>query len=114
MKSNTSPIIETIDVGNLIRKYIKKKRISKAAVARFIGKDDRTMLRYEKSVSLKSNVIMELSHAMEHNFFQDIAATLPAHYSTDAPVDTTLTDKIAALEQRILILEAEKAVLLIR
>jgi transcriptional regulator with XRE-family HTH domain len=110
MKTNTNEL----HFGEMLRKYIKTKRISKAALSRKMNIIDNTILRYEKSAALKSNHIFELSVAMEHNFFLDIAALLPKNYSTDAPIDTTLSDKIAQLEQRIMILEAEKAVLLLR
>jgi hypothetical protein len=102
----------TLHVGQLIKTYIDTKRIAKSAVARKIGKADNDMLRYQKSVSLKSEVLLMLSHALQHNFFADIAALLPAHYTTDAPVDVLNAERIAALEQQVKILQAEKAVLL--
>jgi hypothetical protein len=41
-----------------------------------------------------------------------IAALLPAHYTTDAPIDPTNANHIAELEQHVKLLQAEKAVLL--
>ena len=102
----------TINVGQLIKNYIDTKRIAKSAVARKIGKYDATIVRYQKNASLKTEVLLALSHAMEHNFFADIAALLPSHYTTDAPVDNTATSRIAELELQVKLLEAEKAVLL--
>ena len=102
----------TIHVGQLIKTYIDTKRIAKSAVARKIGKGDNDLLRYQKSASLKTEVLLLLSDAMQHNFFTDIAALLPAHYTTEAPIDATNANRIADLEQQVKILEAEKAVLL--
>ena len=102
----------TINVGQLVKNYIDTKRIAKSAVARKIGKDDDDVMRYQKNASLKTEVLLALSHAMEHNFFADIAALLPSHYTTEAPVDNTASSRIAALELQVKLLEAEKAVLL--
>ena len=102
----------TLHVGQLIKTYIDTKRIAKSAVARKIGKADNDMLRYQKSVSLKSEVLLMLSHALQHNFFADIAARLPAHYTTDAPVEAFNIHRITELELQVKLLQAEKAVLL--
>lgn len=101
-----------IHVGQLIKSYIDTKRIAKSAVARKIGKTDNDMLRYQRSASLKTEVLLMLSHALQHNFFADIAALLPAHYNTDAPQDPTKDNRIGELEQQVKLLQAEKAILL--
>ena len=101
-----------IHVGQLFKTYITNRRIVKNALARRIEKNDNEILRYQRSASLKTEVLLLLSDALQHNFFTDIAALLPAHYTTDAPIDTTNANRIAELEQQVKILEAEKAVLL--
>ena len=101
-------------LGSLIKSYIDRNRISKAALARKIGRTDSTILKLQKRPSIQVGIVIELSHALKHNFFADIAAQLPAAYTTEAPEDTANKETIARLEQEIIILKAEKAVLLLR
>ena len=114
METKYNKNIGDFHIGSLIKSYIDRNKIVKAALARKVNRTDSGVLRLQKQASLQAGIILELSHALKHNFFADIAAQLPATYTTDAPVDTTDTEKIAALEQEIIILKAEKAVLLLR
>ena len=105
-KENTEP-----HIGAIIKKYIDTHGIYKSALARKIKKNDSEILRYQKSVSLKTEVLLALCHAMKHNFFTDIAALLPADYSTDVPKDTTDQEQIAQLKEQIKTLESERNIL---
>jgi hypothetical protein len=101
-------------IGGIIKSYIDRNKISKAALARKVNRTDNSILQLQKRASLQLGIVLELSHALKHNFFADIAAHLPATYTSDAPVDSSDKEKIAQLEQEIMILKAEKAVLLLR
>jgi len=111
MNTNTSPT-ENVHVGELLKKYIDTHRIYKSALNRKLNKPQNTVLRYQKQESLQSSVLFDLSNAMKHNFFADLAAFLPESYSTDAPKDNSQAERIAELEEQIRILQAEKLVLL--
>ncbi len=102
-----------IHIGTIIKDYIKENKISSAALARTLGVDDATVLSYQKSSGGNNATLLKLCHALKHNFFADIAALLPKAYSTSAVIDDTDSQKIKALEQEIIILKAEKAVLLL-
>ncbi len=112
MKQKINEKSSEINIGLILKTYINRNKISKAALGRKINRTDNSIAYYQKSASLYSAIILELSHALKHNFFQDIAALLPASYSTDAPVDSTASDEITALKLENAILKAEKAVLL--
>ncbi|MES2545287.1 MAG: hypothetical protein V4548_10405 [Bacteroidota bacterium] len=109
---NDNQITEEIHIGKLLKAYIDSNRIYKSALARKLKRNDSTILDYQKNNNLSTLVLQQLSHALQHNFFQDIAALLPTSYSTNAPVDTKDKDEITALQLEITILKAEKAVLL--
>ena len=101
-----------INFGALLRAYFAKHRIYKSALARKINRSDSTIGTFQKRLSMQSAIIEELSHAMKHNFFADLADLLPESYSKN---ETKLADKdatITALEREIEILKAEKEVLL--
>jgi hypothetical protein len=108
-----TPTENSIHVGQLLKDYLSAHKIIKSALARKIVKNDNEILRYQKSASLKTEVLLALSHALKHNFFADIALLLPTNYSQTISGEVLAKDlRIAELEQQILILEAEKAVLL--
>jgi|LakMenEpi03Aug12_release.lakeMendotaPanAssembly.Ray.scaffolds.fasta_scaffold1888407_1 hypothetical protein len=114
MESKLYKNMEDFHFGSIIKSYIDRNKISKAALARKVNRKDSAILKLQKKASLQLGIVLELSHALKHNFFADIAAHLPATYTSDAPVDNTDKEKIAQLEQEIMILKAEKAVLLLR
>lgn len=114
MASKIYKNIGDFHIGSIIKSYIDRNKISKAALGRKLGRTDNSVLQMQKRASLQAGIILELSHALKHNFFADVAAQMPETYTTDAPVDTTDKEKIAQLEQEIIILKAEKAVLLLR
>ncbi len=101
----------SIHTGQILKNYINKNKISKAALARKLGLVDSTILRFQKSNSLQNNTLIRICFALKHNFFADIAALLPKEFSTDAPQDTSKDQRIAQLEQEILILKSQLEVL---
>lgn len=101
-----------VHIGELVKEYLESKRIFKSALARKIDKRDTDILRYQKSVSLKTEILFLLSDALEHNFFADIAALLPNHYSTSVPRDTSKDEIIENLTKQIAVLKGREEVLL--
>lgn len=102
-----------INVGLLLENYIKNNKISKAALSRALQCDDSSIIYYQKKKSLQSKTILQLSHALKHNFFMDIAVQLPSSYSTTAIADTSKDETIAALQTEIALLKAREEVLLL-
>jgi DNA-binding Xre family transcriptional regulator len=101
-----------LDTGKIIKDYLIKNKISRAALTRKLGKNANHIMYIQKQPSLKTESLWELCHALEHNFFQDIASMLPESYTTidnhGDPKDTLIKE----LQQQITILKAEKEVLL--
>ncbi|NHN27724.1 hypothetical protein FIA58_018740 [Flavobacterium jejuense] len=104
--------METLHVGKLLKDYIDSKKIAKSALARKINKDDSTIAYYQKKASLPVSVLLTLCHALKHNFFQDLANTLPSSYSGSVSESDTKDTTIKQLQEEIKILKAEKEVLL--
>ena len=104
--------METLHIGNLIKKQIDSRKIAKSALARKIKKTDATILYYQRQASLKTDIILNLSIALKHNFFQDLADLLPSSYSAAHPETDMKDATIAQLQEEIKILKAEKEVLL--
>ena len=101
-----------IHAGGYLKNYIDTHRIYKSALNRNLNKPQNTVLRYQKQASLSSEVLIDLSHALRHNFLADLAAQLPESYTTTAPKDNCQEQRIAELEAQLSIVQAEKSVLL--
>lgn len=97
-KYNTSTTAPHI--GNILKSHIREHRLRKAALARHMGRSYNTVYAYQSSHSMQTTILWDLSMAMKHNFFQDLAAQLPPEFTTSAP-DPTLQfqERMAALEE---------------
>lgn len=101
-----------LNIGEIITNYFETKRIRRAALARKMGILLQSLLSYQKKTSLQTDKLWELSHALEHNFFADIAAQLPANFTTTTNIQAENQQKMAALEKEIEKLKIEKEMLM--
>lgn len=96
------------DIGQMLTEYIEERRISKASLSRKLQRSQVTVHKYMKRSSLQAEILWQLSTAMKHNFFLDLAAQLPPEFSTKAPDPTLpLQDRIAVLEEENKLLHAK-------
>ncbi|KJJ39569.1 hypothetical protein [Aequorivita vladivostokensis] len=107
-KSKFSTQMTAPHVGQMLARRIKAQRISKAALARAVGRSGVTLLRFTQRPSLQTEVLWQLCTVMKHNFFLDLAAQLPPDFTTHAP------DSTRPLQQRIAALEEENKLLKIK
>lgn len=85
------------NIGNMLGMYFKKRDINKSSLGRKLGLKRSTVTNYEERSSLQARIIWDLSEALEHNFFADIAAQLPPTYTTIQP--EFIAQRIAQLEE---------------
>ena len=115
LMSNTNKMIniETTapNIGALISRVYKEKRTYKSALARKLGVRPTTALNYAKKTSMQTTTLWKLSLILRHNFLKDLADQLPKEFSTYAPKDSSLANRIALLEQENELLKAQLAVL---
>jgi transcriptional regulator with XRE-family HTH domain len=97
----------SIHFGETLKNYFKLKRIYKSALARKMNTSIANILYYEKKPSIQLHNVEKLCHALQHNFFMDIAATLPANYTTSVAPNTALELKIMEQESLIFQLQTE-------
>ncbi|CAM3948501.1 hypothetical protein FLAN108750_00725 [Flavobacterium antarcticum] len=110
-KENTLGEQASPDVGLLLERFIKERRIFKSALARKLRVRPQTVQTYLKKSTMQSETIWQLSVALQHNFLQDLADQLPKEFSTYVTKDTSLQEKCAALEEELKITKAQLAVL---
>ena len=107
-----------IDTGIMLEKYLLEHRIPKTSLAKQINRNGVSVFRYTQNFSIQTGILVDICHALKHNFFQEIADQLPPEFGVDkAPVEkeklSEHDQEIAQLKEQIKILEAEKAVLLL-
>lgn len=86
------------EAGALLARYFKEKRTRKSVLARLMGVRPQTILGYQMKKTMQTATLWKLSIILKHNFLLDMAYLLPKEFSTFAKVDTSLSDRIAALE----------------
>jgi len=89
-----------IHIGELLHSYFEEKRIRRAALARLMDMNLRSVLLYEQKESIKTARLLEICVHLKHNFFADIAQQLPEYFTKTQPEVTALHEKIAALEHQ--------------
>ena len=102
----------TIHIGQLLLNYFEKHRTHKAALACLLQVKPTAILRYQKRDSLQISILINISHALKHNFLMDIAQELPQEYTTNKPMFVEKEAEIEALRKEVEILKKEKALLL--
>jgi len=85
-------------LGNMLKAFYNERKVNRAALARAINRAKPTVHEYESRDSLQCKVVWDISVALQHNFFADLAAQLPQTYTTNIPEDTAQTERIAQLE----------------
>lgn len=100
-------------IGTLLRTYMDKNRIYQAALARAVQRNYRTLIQYKNNHSLQAAIIWELSHALKHNFFADLADALPDTFTCDSDnIPNEKDEQIASLQAEVVRLQQDKELLL--
>ena len=68
--------IQGLDVGLQVRKHLREKRISHAVLARRLKRNHSVVKRMLYNSSIQTYLVWELSQALGHNFFTDLAMQL--------------------------------------
>lgn len=100
-------------IGNALQAYFERHRTYQAALARAINRKPKTLYQYKKNHSMQAAILWELSHALKHNFFADIASELPTTFTRNSeaiPPDNEA--QIANLEAELSRLQIQNDLLL--
>jgi hypothetical protein len=111
-KARGNEVAGSPHTGELLKRYYTDHRTHKAALARRLSRQPATVYHSQQQASMQTAILWDVSIALEHNFFSDIACLMPARFSTYATVDDTKDQQIAALQKQVDQLTAERDVLL--
>jgi hypothetical protein len=100
-------------LGELLEKHIEEHRIYQSALARVMHRVPKTIQYYKKNHSMQAAILWEISHALKHNFFADLADELPDTFSRNNSNIVEQKDKeIAVLQNELVRLQQDKELLL--
>ena len=102
-----------IDFGKILQEHCRARRISKAALSRKLGITYGSLLYTLKTKTIDIDKLVLLCHGLNHNFLLDLAMQLPLAFANNVKENTLKEDEINLLRERVKILEAEKAILLL-
>lgn len=103
--------LNNIHTGVMLRKIIEQKHISHPALGKLIGRIPLSVKQYTQKGTMQTAVLAELCHALQHNFFSDMADKLPPHFTKNQPN----TDKINQEREALIAqLQEENKILKIR
>lgn len=98
-------------IGELLSQYFLNNRTRKSSLARILGVVPSVITEYKGRTSLQCGILWRLSYALNHNFFSDIAAQLPAEFTSNTPIDTSKYEEIERLREENNLLQAKLEVL---
>ena len=102
----------SFDTGQMLFDYFERKSIYRIGLAKKMGIGVQQIFYCIKKKTIDTQKLTDFSHALEHNFFLDMAAQMPETYTSNSGIFKKKNEEIAALKERVKILEAENAVLL--
>lgn len=101
-----------VNTGTLLTAFFEKHRTRRAVLARLLGVNYHSILDYQRKESMQTKRLVEICSHLKHNFFMDIALQLPATYTTSKDLYKEKNQHIAALEDELKLVKAERDVLL--
>ena len=103
---------KTIDFGKLLTLHMESRFIRSGQLANLLGKSGQTITKYKTTAIIKSDTIAEISHALQHNFFQDIANLLPAEFTVNTELNANNQRYINQLEEENKVLKIQNELLI--
>ena len=104
--NTTNPAPST---GAMLETYLKEKRIYQSALCRLLNRHPSAITSFRKQTTMQTAVLWEICHALQHNFFADIAAQLPENYTTkNESIKETTSPEISELQAEIATLKVER------
>jgi hypothetical protein len=89
------------NIGEILARFYANKKLSMLQLGKSLGYETSTIMYHKTKADLNLTIIYKYSVYFKHNFFLDIAATLPKDYTTNAPQAETEMQQIEALTQEL-------------
>jgi hypothetical protein len=87
-------MIESPHIGNMLKAYVKEKRIFKSGWARQMGVTPGAIEGFVKKPNIKVDTLFKTCQVLNYNFFADIAAMLPQLPHANSKIDNTQLEAV--------------------
>jgi hypothetical protein len=77
-----------IHIGKLVQTFVKENHINSAELARNVGKTKQNIYDLYKRDDVEVKLLLSISEALNHNFFEDIYPQKKSEHSIDSIFDT--------------------------
>ena len=101
-----------INFGQLLSRYTDERFVRTDKLGALIGKTSQSIAKYKSQAIIRTDTIVELSYALEHNFFQDMANQLPREFTVNAELNAENQSIIAQLQEENKVLKIQNELLM--
>jgi hypothetical protein len=101
-----------IDFGELLSFYMESRFIRGEQLSRLLGKTGQTISKYKNTAIMRSDTIAEISYALKHNFFQDMANHLPGEFTVNTTLNSDNQRYVNQLEEENKMLKIQNELLI--
>ena len=105
-----------ISTGAFLNNYIQKNRISKSQLGIDINRNGKSITQYLYNSSIQTGILLDICHALKHNFFSDLADQLPMEFTKNQPKTDQITSEkelfIAQLQEENKVLKIQNELLM--
>ena len=101
-----------IDMGELLSFYMESRFVRGEQLANLLGRTGQTISKYRTTSVMRSDMIAEISYALKHNFFQDMANHLPSDFTVNTALNSEKQQYITQLEEENKMLKIQNELLI--
>ena len=101
-----------INMGELLNFHMESRFIRSQQLAKLLGKTGQTITAYRTTSVMRSDMIAEISYALKHNFFQDIANLLPVEFTVNTELNSNNQRYVNQLEEENKVLKIQNELLI--
>jgi hypothetical protein len=103
-----------IHTGKLLKDYLETTKMSKTELGRRINRNGVSIFQFTESPSIQTGILIDICHAVKHNFLIDLANQLPAEFTSNVVTDAPRMAKENELQATIKALQEENNTLRIQ
>ncbi|WP_432671656.1 hypothetical protein [Flavobacterium sp. SM2513] len=101
-----------IDMGELLSFYMESRFVRGEQLANLLGRTGQTISKYRTTSVMRSDMIAEISYALKHNFFQDMANLLPAEFTVNTELNSNNQRYMDQLQEENKVLKIQNELLI--
>lgn len=106
------PTKHNVNTGKLLNDHFKRHYVNRTELGYKIGRDNQSITKYGQNTSIQTAILVDISYALEHNFFQDIANTMPDTFTVNRELNAGMLKVIDDLREENKVLRIQNELLM--